>query len=300
VNFVIISFDNLRYNALTCYGNKAINTYVFDAFAKQSLCFHNFRLPSPIPRENIQFILKHLEDIKVEREITFFDDCNQFTLNNDFVGENITDKNDFIIWRHCNPPSDLQFYDYNGYILFMQEKARALIDYLDEDGYINDKTIVILMGMAGQPVAKKSKVFSSETTLYDDLLHVPLIVFHPHFQARDIKNSVSLDIFANTFKYWIDPSFEGETFLELCEGENTICDKRWDIYSHHKSGAGLRGPMFQYYCKTEEGRVVEQELYDLNNDYTMEHDLVLHAHNLSTQIIDLINTYRKRVIGRFF
>lgn len=301
MNFVIISFDDLKYDALTCHGNKIINTNIFDSFAKQSICFHNFRLSSPIPRENINYIIKTLDNISVEREMIFFDDYNQTTICNDFISDNVTNKNDYIIWRHCNNASDILFADYQSYVLYIQEKARSLIDYLDENDYINNQTIIILMGMAGHPRIRRTKIFPGERTLYDDLLHVPLMIFHPEFKARDVHNSITLEVLANSLKYWIDPHFfSDETFFDLLQEGQSICDKRWDTYSKYNNCFGLRGPMFQYYCNVNKDNVViDQELYDLNNDYLMENDLVIHAHNLSPMIVDLINTYRKRVIKRF-
>ena len=301
MNFVIISFDDLRYDALTCHGNKKINTNIFDSFAKQCICFHNFRLPNPVPRENVNYIVKQLDNISTGRELVFFDDYNQNTINNDFIADNVSDKNDFIIWRHCNTATDLLFCDYEGHVLYLQEKVRQLVDYLDENQYLDKNTIIILIGMAGQPKIRKTKIFPGERTLYDDLLHVPLMIYHPSFEARDIQNSVSLEVITNTLKHWIDPLFySSEHFLELCQGSTNICDKRWDIYSRYNNCFGLRGPMFQYYCNVnEQNIVIDQELYDLNNDYLMENDLVPNVHNLSPMIVDLINTYRKRVIKRF-
>jgi hypothetical protein len=297
MNYLICSFENINYEVLSWK-----ESYVFKSFVQQGMCFHNFRLPSPLAKKNIGILLEILNKAYFNRELfVFTEDTDVNTIKHHF--ENHVQNKSFIVWKHFVLKNNCICRES---FVYAQEELRELIDFLDEGKLLNN-TAIVLVGLSGRMANHQNnyKIFKNRSfNLYDECLHTPLIIYYPFYRPRDIVNSVSLEALGNTLGYLIGSVTvkEKNTFLDLCTCESKVSDTRWDIYSEYDNCYGLRGPMFQYYCEMSEHEstveIINQELYDLNNDYKMENDLLLRQDILSTQIIDLMNVYKQRIFSK--
>ena len=290
MNVVFFTLEGLRYDRVSSF-NKELNymTYVVNSLVKQGICFHNFRLPNPICKENIKTLQKEIVS-KVDIDIYYSDEVVDEAIEH--FEEQSPDEL-FLFWKHfeMNQPERPELS-----LILIQEQLRKMIEWLDGKKYL-ENTALILMGTSGFYANEKHpmKIFKDvHTSLYDEHLHVPLVVFYPDCRPSDVLNSVSMDMIPDVI---VDLLYGKETtggMTQLCKGKDKI---RKDIYSKYKSAYGLRGPMYQYYCQLgKDKKVLHQELYDLNNDVEMRKDLIKKQDELSSQVLDLINVYRGRIL----
>lgn len=287
---VIFTLEGLRYDHVSILNPKLSNkTYVINSLIKQGICFHNFRLASPIADNNIRFLQKDLAS-KIELDIYYCDGGLSEMI--DHFSDQSSDCQ-FVLWKHIRM-SGGKNKDSN--LLKSQEQLRMAIEWLDQNKYIED-TAIILLGVSGFSKGEDhvKKVFlDKEISLYDEYIHVPLVIYYPKCTPLDVANSVSSGMISDGVKNLLNDSMVSGGLVGLCNGNTSI---REDIYSRHEDTYGLRGPMFQYYCKVDENKqVMHQELYDLNNDLAMKNDMLVDPSKLSGQLIDLINMYRKRIL----
>lgn len=293
MNVVLFTIEGLRYKDVSSFGMSNLNTYIFDSFARQGTCFLNFRLPSPLSLENIQYIKSRFKNNELNGFV--YDGSGSVEKSKMFLS-NASDER-FLYWQDLGTASSS-----NGSVQDMyinQEKIRASMEAIPEEEM--DKTIFILMGSGGfEDSDVNSSVFDSgDLNLRDHCLHAPLIIFHPDLSAKNVSNSVSLEMVANYLSDCSSNKFDSE-IANLLSDSTEVNHIRSDIYSHYGDVYGLRGPMFQYFCKVNgSGKIVSQELFDLNNDLKMSNNLVDKQSELSTQVIDLLKTYKSRVCENF-
>lgn len=290
MNLVMFTVDGLRYKDLSVFGTSKLNTYVYNSFAEQGACFLNFRLPSPLPEENLSLMKSYISE-NVEADITLDDSGSLDTVKN--IVKDFKSKNESFYWLHFEHSNMVERSIQGMYI--NQEKVRAVMELIPDDQLEN--TVFIVLGLGGfQDTKHSSGIFDDDITLYDDCIHAPLIVFHPDSKPSNITNSTSLDMILRFVKDCCDHTDKSEIYNILFNGGKG----REDIYSFYDNCFGLRGPMFQYFCKSNnKGEITHQELFDLNNDIRMKKNLVPIQNQLSSQIVDLIKTYRARVQDKF-
>lgn len=296
MNVLFLTLEGLRYDKVKAFGGDKLRSFVIDSLAAQGTCFHNFRLTSSINKKNIKFLKKEIPNL-FDEEIHYCD-----SLYIDEIKEHLSEvdnKEQFLMWKHI--PLDLGKYITRPRSLRVSHYVlKQTIEWLDESGYLENTTIV-LMGTSGfhdkdeHPFA----VFKNkDESLYDENIHVPLIVFHPEWEAKDVANAVNMDDVPGLVTGLIYDRESENSILKLCKGDEA---PRADLMSQSRNTYGLRGPMFQYFCRLgKDKKVVAQELYDLNNDYKMQRNLLVKMDDvdtLGTQVYDLINVYRERVLG---
>lgn len=281
MHLVLFTFEGLNFETIASLNpEENLNTYILDSFAKQSSCFFNFRIPSPFIEEN----LIYTESVFFKKGISDLIQINPGKLSED-------DGHKYV-WQHY-PAIKKYGNNARSSILHVQESLRVFMEKMPP--HRMEDTIFVLVGLSGFDRGDgREKVFNKGINLYDGLIRMPLMIFHPNFSPRNILNSVSLDMVLD---------FIGD---EVCGASSMLGllidgkEKKYraDIYTRAGDCFGLRGPMFQYFCRVEEGMAISQELYDLNNDYTMKNDLLNGKSVLPGHIIDLVNVYRDRVLKR--
>lgn len=310
MNVLLLTMECLRYDRLCRKEGKNINTYVFDTFYSQSNVFHNFRLRSPLASENLDYLKKEMDSL--DMDVWFSEDMDLMGDYEYFSG--IKKKNPYVAWKHfplnmkaLNNDNE-EVFEYDCFVTNLQEYVKNFMDFFDSQNLLKD-TVIIFSGLGSYPLGEKhyGEVFGkSKVNLYDDNLHVPFFIFHPEAKAKDVNNSIILDNLSPTIKEF----FSGESTIENRDDgakinwslakavlEEKVVD-RFDVYSKYKNTLGLRGPMFQYYCEYDlkKGKVGQQELYDLNNDYKMRDNLMPKTETIGGQVIHLVNEYRNRVL----
>lgn len=291
-NLILITVEQLRSDFIYSFKAKEWGLFVFEQFLKQGHCFLNFRLPSPDSNLNKNFLLKGLDE-SIEQDIYFRDDDEE---DIEAFFHEIDCTKQFCVWRHF-PVSALASNPQEN-ILLAQERTKEFCDILASKKAFNENTFIILMGMSGHynDESRKHKVFDNlECSLYDENIHVPLVIFHPNASPKNISPSVNLFDVEEAIIRILDEGDIESKVINLMERDD--CLERSNIITHYQNTYGFRGPMFQYFCSIKDDQVIEQELYDLNNDYKMKNDLLLNPDQLSGQIIDLVKNYQKRVLG---
>ncbi|MGA1823076.1 MAG: sulfatase, partial [bacterium] len=82
---------------------------------------------------------------------------------------------------------------YDAHILYADHIAQTIYDYLDRSGVL-EKAIIIITSDHGEAFMQHSK-FTHNTTIYDEMIHIPLIIKFPDHSVVDnriIKNIASI------------------------------------------------------------------------------------------------------------
>jgi arylsulfatase A-like enzyme len=154
---------------------------------------------------------------------------------------------------------------YDGEIRYTDHHIGRLLSELDRRG-IRDETAVIITADHGEAFGEHDR-YGHHPYLYDELLHVPLVVDAPGFASRDIDELVSLIDLAPTICELLDVAIpeavQGRSLVPLLDGASTVTDEGVICTS-----AG--GEMLAY--RTDEWKLFwqvaddEAELYDLTTD----------------------------------
>ncbi|MCO6430910.1 MAG: sulfatase [Deltaproteobacteria bacterium] len=121
-------------------------------------------------------------------------------------------------------------------------------------------------------------------TLYREMIHVPFIIYHPHFPARSIDVNVGHIDMLPTLAALLDmpahKSWQGRSLKPLLNGgsfdsERILFSERLRSRNEKKKKwrrSGVRREM--HYIKTAKGRdTVFQELFDLNQDFSEQKNI---------------------------
>lgn len=274
---ILVTISSLKYDFVIDSVGKFP---VLDAFIHQSNCFHNFRVPTPYKTKNLDFIKNSIKNKYLYYKFSSVKDL-----------ENMLNKDHNNIWVHFPKGGEDKF-------AMIDCILRSMFDYLDEKNKLDDVCIV-LMGTVGNCSGMENygnKCFpSKQYALYDYNVHVPLMIYHTKYGVRDIFNSICLSRVCNFLNKVINDenSLLDEFFV------NNSCLNRDDIYTVGQNSYGIRGPMFQYFCRIKEGVIEHQELYDLNNDYKMKNDLFLRTNSIGKKILHLAECYKERIVKKY-
>ena len=172
----------------------------------------------------------------------------------DITGENITDIDYYVA-------------KYDGEISYMDSEFQNLLDHLEELG-IKDDTLIVFMADHGEVFAR-GDIILTHSGLYDDTLHVPLIIrYPPAISSQVIDEQVeSIDVMPTILDMTSlsGPStMQGKSLLPLINGEGT--GETENVFSGEKDETGS--------IRNENWKLIENihssngeiELYDLQND----------------------------------
>jgi arylsulfatase A-like enzyme len=164
---------------------------------------------------------------------------------------------------------------YDGAIHFVDEQIGLLLAGLAERGLL-EKTLVVVSADHGEEQWDHGSYFHGQS-LYDELLHVPLIVRFPEraHAGRVVETMVrSIDVvptMADALTLPVFPEFEGRTLVSLIDGATEV-----SVPSLHARAANPRFP-YRFAVRTPTHKLIatvetgREELYDLAAD-PAEHD----------------------------
>lgn len=152
------------------------------------------------------------------------------------------------------------------------ERFRNFIEEFKKLGLL-DKTILILTSDHGEEFYEHRR-FDHGFSLYDELIHVPLVFWLPNNQGGEaIEDQVrAIDIMPTLFDLLgvrvskkIKTQLKGETLLPLLRGEHkdltAFSETDYRLYTHKRSIRKNNGWKFIYTMETE-----QKELYNLRED----------------------------------
>jgi len=184
--------------------------------------------------------------------------------------------------------------NYDRKILDMDTHIEELLDKLDELN-LSQKTVIIVTADHGEELYDHGN-FGHRKKLYDELIHVPLIMKFPFIKHRIITSQVRhIDIFPTILDVAgikIPKNIEGESLLPIIknnESENRI------VYSMLESFVSIRTDNFKMIYNME---TKEKELYFLKDKpkekINLTNELLTVENNLEKKILEQINLMEKQ------
>lgn len=193
---------------------------------------------------------------------------------------------------------------YDGSIKYVDHAIKHLLDELDAMKILED-TIVVITADHGEEFKDHGNLYHTPTKLYDELIHVPLIIYNSEFHGTVIDEPVSLIDIAPTIMSMLDlpnvKTFQGRSLIPIIKGK-----KSYGIISQGMGSQGLddnlkmivayRTKRWKYILDTVRNR---KELYDMKRDpketknlYEVERDV---AKELESRTMELISYQQKMV-----
>lgn len=159
---------------------------------------------------------------------------------------------------------------YDGCIKYVDQSINSLLNELDDMELLKN-TIVVITADHGEEFRDHGGFLHIETKLYDELIHVPLIIYSTEYQNITIDEPVSLIDIAPTIMDMLNlnkvKSFQGKSLIPIINGE-----KSTGIISQggiHEMGKDLRmiiayrTKRWKYILDKIRGK---EELYDIKDD----------------------------------
>lgn len=172
---------------------------------------------------------------------------------------------------------------YDATIKDLDDDIKEVFKALEKEN-LKKKTIVIITSDHGEEFFEHGKI-GHGSTLYDEVIHVPLIIWNPNYQKRKIYSlTQSIDILPTVLDI-IDADIPGEvegiSMANLIQGENQTENKyvfgqtRSNIYS-------IRAVEQKYITDFSE----VNEFYNLKNDFNENKNLIFETdyNNLKTEL----------------
>ncbi|MFH0832167.1 MAG: sulfatase [Candidatus Aenigmatarchaeota archaeon] len=164
------------------------------------------------------------------------------------------------------------------------EKFKNFIIEYEKLGLMN-KTIFILTSDHGTEFYEHGRV-DHGFSLYDELIHVPLIIILPGKTGLSIENQVSsidvmptiLDLLDINYNSTVENQMRGTSLVPLMVGDNMAIDAYsetdYRLYTHKKSVRTYDGWKFIYTFAEYPDKKMIKELYNLKNDPHEEDNLI--------------------------
>jgi arylsulfatase A-like enzyme len=174
---------------------------------------------------------------------------------------------------------------YNGEVAYTDSEVGRLLAGMSELG-LDDDTVVVITSDHGEEFNDHGG-FEHGHTLYDELLHVPLLIRAPGVPARTVHTAVrQIDVAPTLCELAgipADPDFRGRSLLALMQGQSE--DNRPVL-----SQGNLWGPPGQAWrrdgIKLVRGPAAEQvQLFDVISDPGEQHDLAAEAPDLRDRLV---------------
>ena len=182
---------------------------------------------------------------------------------------------------------------YDAEIRYVDDQLGSFINALKKKG-IFDKTIIIFLSEHGEMFAKHGRFGRAGTirgTLYDDVIHIPLIVKHPDLEPKRIEGlSQLIDVMPTLLDLTgisIPASLQGKSLLPLLQqgkavneeiyGGSVYGKKEFKIYGERTLNEYIRGKEYKLIHEvilSSEGIKVENyELFHVSKDREEENNL---------------------------
>jgi arylsulfatase A-like enzyme len=119
---------------------------------------------------------------------------------------------------------------YDGEIRLVDEKVGTLLEFLDGQGLLNN-TMVIILSEHGDIMGKHGRFMRGgplRGTFYDDVLHVPLILYNPRISAQDIHKDQLVELIdvaptiLDSLSFQIPSSFSGMSMKPILVNNSII------------------------------------------------------------------------------
>ena len=214
----------------------------------------------------------------------------------EFLQKNLQNK--FFIYLHYmevhSYRQNTTKYDEN--ILIVDKQIGRILRKLDQLN-LTQKTIIIITADHGEELLERGGLGHGET-LYDEVIHVPLIIKIPSIEHRTINNQVeSIDItptILNLLNIPIPEQFQGESLIPLIMGYEKE-DKT--VYSKLKTLVSVRRNDFKLIYDTKTN---ESELYDLRKDpkerINLAKENLLITEELKDELIKWLETLKEKAL----
>lgn len=161
---------------------------------------------------------------------------------------------------------------YSAEIQYVDEEVGHFIEYLETNNLIENTTIA-LTADHGEEFNEHGDLLHKEK-LYDELLHVPLLVWDPDLKPKRIRTPVSLIDLSPTLLHLLDveipQEMQGHSLLPLIKGESrsrskiiseVVHTERWNLPS-----SSIKIALRDEQWKLIHNRLVSDELYNLKED----------------------------------
>ncbi len=161
---------------------------------------------------------------------------------------------------------------YSAEIRYLDEEIGHLIEYLETNNLIGN-TSIALTADHGEEFNEHGDLLHKEK-LYDELLHVPLLVWDPDLKPKRIRTPVSLIDLSPTLLHLLDveipQEMQGHSLLPLIKGESrsrskiiseVVHTERWNLPS-----SSIKIALREGQWKLIHNRVGKDELYNLKEE----------------------------------
>ncbi|MFH0846706.1 MAG: sulfatase [Chloroflexota bacterium] len=199
---------------------------------------------------------------------------------------------------------------YDGSLLYVDSEIGRLLDNMRSRGML-DNTLVIITADHGESHTAHG-IYFDHHGLYDELIHVPLIIYYPERVApRRIKTTIQhidlvptiLDLAGITY---VKDEFDGKSLVPCLTGEAEIASIRPFVYveeARSERKFALRTDKFKYifaesekdalcnYCGRIHGGI--EELYDLGKDPDETHNILNEKPEIRNELRKILLMFRE-------
>jgi len=162
---------------------------------------------------------------------------------------------------------------YDEELRYVDQAIGNLIDSLEKQGFL-DNTFIILCADHGEEFGEHGSWGLHQSKLYDELLHVPLIITGPGIPKREIYSQTELLDIAPTILDLLNipksDVFQGRSLVPLLKGleDEKTTSVTSEYLSENKRGISFRTNEWKYIVTLgyATGQIIHEELYDLLSD----------------------------------
>ena len=189
---------------------------------------------------------------------------------------------------------------YDGGIAYTDFHLNRLFDFLRELG-IYEKTLIVITADHGEEFMEHGKMLHVQ--LYDETMHVPLIIKLPHKnEHRRIDNPAGVIDIMPTILDIMEIPYEHLMGESLCPLFDTVKKQNWPVFSFlpdYETGVSVRDGQFSFFRKKKTSTT---ELYNVETDPGELRDLSNSAGGMVNEWLSKISENIKlqlKIKGRF-
>ena len=184
---------------------------------------------------------------------------------------------------------DLEFLEaqYDAEIKYVDDNLGHFIDELKKKGVI-DGTIIILLSEHGEMFSKHGRFGRAGAirgTLYDDVVHTPLIIRHPELQPKRIRELAQLiDVMPTILEFANIPlpaNIQGKSLAPLIQHGKVVNEEVYGGSLYGRAG-------FEYYGL----RTINE--FIRNNDFKLIHEVVISSNGTGKETYELYHILTDR------